>query len=189
MEEFIPEEFRISKSYFPFIVSPVTESPPRAWAEIDLSALHHNLAVARELSGKEVMAVIKAGAYGHGLEEIARSLDKCGLPFLGVANAGEARRLKKAGIQTTPYILGATLPAEREEIATNGWTPCLCSLDEMAHFNQLGAKSPISAHLALDTGMGRGGFLPHQISHVALLRRSLLFHFGRHPPKHPRWRN
>ena len=141
----------------------MTESPPRAWAEIDLSALHHNLAVARELSGKDVMAVIKAGAYGHGLEEIARSLDSCNLPFLGVANAGEARRLKKANIQTTPYILGATLPGEREEIASNNWTPCLCSLDEIAHFNRLGEGTPISAHLALDTGMGRGGFLPHQI--------------------------
>ena len=141
----------------------MTESPPRAWAEIDLSALQHNLAVARKLSGKEVMAVIKAGAYGHGLEETARALDDCGLPFLGVANAGEARRLASADIKTTPYILGATLPAERAEIAANGWTPCLCSLDEIAHFNQLGLAKPISAHLALDTGMGRGGFLPDQI--------------------------
>ena len=91
----------------------MTESPPRAWAEIDLSALIHNLAVARKLCGKEVMAVIKAGAYGHGLEETARALDDCGLPFLSVANAGEARRLTRAGIKTTPYILGATLPAER----------------------------------------------------------------------------
>ena len=107
--------------------------------------------------------MIKAGAYGHGLEETARSLDDCGLPFLGVANAGEARRLSGAGIKTTPYILGATLPEEREEIAAHGWTPCLCSLDEIAHFNQLGLSKPISAHLALDTGMGRGGFLPNQI--------------------------
>ncbi|MDB4544435.1 alanine racemase [Akkermansiaceae bacterium] len=141
----------------------MTESPPRAWAEIDLSALHHNLAVARALSGKDVMAVIKAGAYGHGLEETARALDTCDLPFLGVANAREARRLARANIKTTPYILGATLPEEREEIAANGWTPCLCSVDEIAHFNQLGLTKPISAHLALDTGMGRGGFLPDQI--------------------------
>ena len=150
----------------------MTESPPRAWAEIDLSALLHNLAVARKLCGKEVMAVIKAGAYGHGLEETARTLDGCGLPFLGVANAGEARRLARAGIKTTPYILGATLPAERAEIAASGWTPCLCSLDEIAHFNQLGRAKPISAHLALDTGMGRGGFLPDQIPEALVAIKS-----------------
>lgn len=141
----------------------MTESPPRAWAEIDLSALRRNLQLAREHSGKSVMAVIKGGAYGHGLIEVARVFDEESLPFLGVANAGEARRLFHAGIKTRPYILGATLPAEREEIAARGWTPCLCSFEEMEHFNQLGRERAIEAHLALDTGMGRGGFLPDQL--------------------------
>lgn len=141
----------------------MTVSPPRAWAEIDFSALHHNLAMIRQRADKEVMAVIKAGAYGHGLVEVARELDEEGLPFLGVANAGEARRLFNAGIKTRPYILGATLPAEREEIAARDWTPCLCSIEEMEHFNSLGRYQPVQAHLALDTGMGRGGFLPHQL--------------------------
>ena len=145
-------------------MSDITESPPRAWAEIDLSALRHNLSVARERSGKKVMTVIKAGAYGHGLVEVARALDGEALPFFGVANAGEARRLYEAGIKTTPYILGATLPAERAEIAARGWTPCLCSLEEMEHFNALGLERPVRAHLALDTGMGRGGFLPDQLA-------------------------
>ncbi|YCM44004.1 alanine racemase [Verrucomicrobiaceae bacterium 227] len=141
----------------------VTPSPPRAWAEIDFSALHHNLSVIRQRADKEIMAVVKAGAYGHGLVEVARELDKEKLPFLGVANAGEARRLFNAGIKTRPYLLGATLPAEREEIAARDWTPCLCSLDEMRHFDALGRDRPVQAHLALDTGMGRGGFLPHQL--------------------------
>ncbi len=141
----------------------MTESPPRAWAEIDLSALQHNLQVAKDQSGQNVMAVIKGGAYGHGLKKVAQVLDRENLPFLGVANAGEARRLFEAGIKTRPYILGATLPAEREEIAARGWTPCLCSFEEMEHFNQLGKTTPTEAHLALDTGMGRGGFLPEQL--------------------------
>ena len=45
-------------------------SPPRAWAEVDLSALRRNLKLAREQSGCELMVVVKAGAYGHGLEEV-----------------------------------------------------------------------------------------------------------------------
>ena len=119
------------------------ESPPRAWAEINLSALKNNLRIARERSGKNVMAVIKGGAYGHGLEEVARALDPENLPYLGVANAGEARRLDRAGIKTRPYILGATLPAEREEIAAREWTPCLCSFEEIDHFNSLGQTNPV----------------------------------------------
>jgi alanine racemase len=141
----------------------VTESPPRAWAEIDLTALRHNLKVARDRSEQEVMAVIKGGAYGHGLLEIARVLDEENLPFLGVADAGEARQLFEGGIRTRPYILGATLPSEREEIAARQWTPCLCSFQDIEHFNHLGKDSPVEAHLALDTGMGRGGFLPEQL--------------------------
>ena len=107
--------------------------------------------------------MIKAGAYGHGLIKTAKALESENPKFFGVADAGEARLLFGAGIKITPYILGATLPCEREEIAARGWTPCLCSLDEMKHFDALGSDQPISAHLALDTGMGRGGFLPYQI--------------------------
>ncbi len=112
------------------------------------------------------MAVIKADAYGHGLVPIAKALDHEKLPFFGVANAAEARQLHDAGIGTRPYILGATLPSEREEIAARAWTPCLCSFEEIDHFNRLGQHRPVSAHLALDTGMGRGGFLPAQLNAV-----------------------
>lgn len=170
---------------FPYS-SPVTSSPPRAWAEINFSALHHNLRTIRNQAQKEVMAVIKAGAYGHGLVEVARELDDGSLPFLGVANAGEARRLHHAGIKTRPYILGATLPCEREEIAARDWTPCLCSIDEMKHFDSLGKNTPIQAHLALDTGMGRGGFLPHQLNdaleHLKSCRGIQLTGIGSHLP-------
>ncbi|MDE0858915.1 MAG: alanine racemase [Akkermansiaceae bacterium] len=142
----------------------MTESPPRAWAEINFEAMRHNLRFARQQSeGQDVMVMIKAGAYGHGLIKTAKALESENPKFFGVADAGEARLLFGAGIKITPYILGATLPCEREEIAARGWTPCLCSLDEMKHFDALGSDQPISAHLALDTGMGRGGFLPHQI--------------------------
>ena len=88
-------------------------SPPRAWAEIDLAALRHNLGVARELSGCAIMAVVKAGAYGHGLEEIARTLAAEDVAFLGVANVGEARRISWTGVDTRIYLLGATWEDER----------------------------------------------------------------------------
>ena len=103
-------------------------SPPRAWAEVDLAALRKNLGVARALAGVELMAVVKAGAYGHGMEEVAIALAEEDLVFFGVANVGEARRIRHAGVTTRIYLLGATWAGEREEIVAHGWTPCLLSL-------------------------------------------------------------
>ena len=140
-------------------------SPPRAWAEVDLSALDHNLSLAASHSGQAVMAVLKAGAYGHGLIELGRYLDHKGLPFFGVANVEEARTLREAGVKTPIYLLGATLPEEREEVVQQGWVPCLSSLAEIDDFARICSKhqSNLHAHLAIDTGMGRGGFLPQQL--------------------------
>ena len=135
-------------------------SPPRAWAEINLAALRSNLEVARQAFDGELMAVVKAGAYGHGLEEIAKSLASTPLAFFGVANVGEARRIYNAGVRTRIYLLGATWSEEREEIVARGWTPCISSLDEAEHFDRLAAShgTRLRVHLAVDTGMGRGGF-------------------------------
>lgn len=140
-------------------------SPPRAWAEIDLGALQNNLAVASGVCGGALMAVVKAGAYGHGLEEIARTLAAGNIAFFGVANVGEARRIRAAGVETPIYLLGATWSEEREEIVAHGWTPCISSIDEAEHFNRLAAAAGkcLKVHLAVDTGMGRGGFVAEHL--------------------------
>jgi alanine racemase len=148
------------------VTSDVPVSPPRAWAEIDLSALKENLAVARSISGCDLMPVVKAGAYGHGLEEIARALAAENIAFFGVANVGEARRIRRAGVSTRIYLLGATWAEEREEIVAMQWTPCLSSLEEARHFDVLSAAAGVrlKVHLSVDTGMGRGGFLADELS-------------------------
>jgi alanine racemase len=135
-------------------------SPPRAWAEIDLRALKNNLEVARRASGGELMVVVKAGAYGHGLEEVARALAGQNIAFFGVANVGEARRIRNAGVEAPIYLLGPTWAAEREEIVAREWTACLSSMEEAQHFNRIAASAGkrLKVHLAVDTGMGRGGF-------------------------------
>jgi alanine racemase len=146
-------------------------SPPRAWAEINLAHLQHNLRVVRERQQGAVMAVLKAGAYGHGIEKIAAALED--LPseiaplFFGVASVIEARRLAHVGIRTRIYLLGPTCPFEREEIVAYGWTPSISSMDEAIEFDQLTQQSKrsgkLKVHLTVDTGMGRGGFLPAQL--------------------------
>ena len=143
-------------------------SPPRAWAEIDLSALRRNLAVARQSGGAEVMAVVKASAYGHGLEMVAKVFDEEEVAFLGVANVGEARRICDAGIDARIYLLGATCGDEREEIVARDWTPCLSTVEEASHLNQLAGAlgRKLKAHLAIDSGMGRGGFLIQELAEI-----------------------
>lgn len=141
-------------------------SPPRAWVEIDTAALLENLAFARKASGCGIMAVVKAGAYGHGLEVISKTLESAGVEFLGVANIGEARRIREAGVSTRIYLLGATWEKEREEIVARNITPCISSVEEAKEFNAIAKRRGvrIAVHIAVDTGMGRGGFLLESIA-------------------------
>lgn len=165
------------------------QSPPRAWAEISLAGLRHNLSVAKKRwENMAMMAVVKAGAYGHGLEQIAKVFSDENVEFLGVANVGEARRISQAGISTRIYLLGATWSAEREEITASGYTPCISSIAEADHFQAL-AKSMqknLRVHLAVDTGMGRGGFvendLPEAVKHLLTLDHLTIEGIGSHLP-------
>lgn len=153
-------EFRFSLSFMPHM------SPPRAWAEIDLGAIKHNLNIVRRAAGDvNIMPVIKAGAYGHGLEQVARCLDNEGIAFFGVANVGEARRVSLCGCRTRPYILGPAAPDEREEITISGWRCFISTLEEAEHYNSLASfyDKTLPIHVSVDTGMGRGGFLPDQL--------------------------
>lgn len=140
-------------------------SPPRAWVEIDTAAVVENLAFARRTSGCGIMAVVKAGAYGHGLEGISRTLEIAGVEFLGVANIGEARRIREAGVSSRIYLLGATWEAEREEIVARGITPCVSSIEEATEFDAIARRRGVklAVHIAVDTGMGRGGFVAEGI--------------------------
>jgi alanine racemase len=139
-------------------------SPARAWAEVNQSHFLHNLEVARTSSACKIMAVLKAGAYGHGLEQMANLLEKAEVAFFGVASVIEARRLAAIGIKRAIYLLGPTFPDERAEVVENRWIASLSSLEEAIHFNRLNqAREPLEVHLTVDTGMGRGGFLPDQV--------------------------
>ncbi len=163
-------------------------SPPRAWAEIDLRALKSNLGFAREIFPCALMAVVKAGAYGHGLEEIAKALAGENIAFFGVANVGEARRIREAGVETRIYLLGATWSEEREEIVARDWTPCISSFDEAGHFDQIAAARDkiLKVHLAVDTGMGRGGFvadhLPETLACLEQFKNLEIEGIGSHLP-------
>lgn len=135
----------------------------RTWAEVDTDAMKHNLGVVRRaLPEHKQMAIVKAEAYGHGIEGVVKALDNEPIEFFGVATPAEAMRVQQAGCRTCPFIIGPCFPAEREAIVQNGWRAALSGLAEAEHFNSLGRLygRKVNLHLSVDTGMGRAGLLP-----------------------------
>lgn len=126
--------------------------PPetRTWAEIDLSAIRDNLRVMREKIGPDsgVIAVVKADAYGHGMEAVAASLAKH-VEIFGVANLEEARRIKDLGRNI--MLFSPSLPAERKGVIEEGCIATVSSATEAREF--AGGR----INFKVDTGMGRIG--------------------------------
>ncbi|MDJ0775583.1 MAG: alanine racemase [Mastigocoleus sp. MO_167.B18] len=136
----------------------------RAWVEIDLAALSHNVQQLRQLIPKhtDLMAVVKADAYGHGAVTVAQTALKSGANWLGVATVPEGIELREAGINTPILILGATHTLEQiHAIAYWKLQPTICSPKQALVFSEtLGSidySSSIPVHIKLDTGMSRLG--------------------------------
>jgi alanine racemase len=128
----------------------------RCWAEIDRSALLHNAKIVRERIGSaEMVAVVKANAYGHGLIAVAETLaDE--VQLFGVANLEEALALRES-VSHPIIILGPALPGERSTIAERGFIPTISSFEEAEDFNRVARRSPVTINFKIDTGMGRMG--------------------------------
>ena len=130
----------------------------RCWAEIDRGALRHNAKVVRDRIGSaEMLAVVKANAYGHGLNGVAETLAEDAQLF-GVANATEAIALREV-VPHPIVILGPATPEERPIIVEHGFIPTISSLEEAEAFNRLG---PATINFKIDTGMGRMGVVEHE---------------------------
>jgi alanine racemase len=131
-------------------------------AEIDLSALGYNLDQIRNLlQGKaEILAIVKADAYGHGAGPIAHELASAGVRFFGVATAEEGIALRQAKITHPILILGGIYPGEFQKYLRNHLTPAIFDLDSAREIEKKAKKaiSPFPVHLKIDTGMTRLGF-------------------------------
>ena len=129
----------------------------RCWAEIDQSALRHNAAVVRERLGPgvELLAVVKANGYGHGMVGVAKALSQ-DAQFFGVANLEEATILRRE-VSHPLIILGPALPAERSPIAEGGFIPSVSTFEEAMEFDRVAQRAPVAINFVIDTGMGRMG--------------------------------
>ena len=129
------------------------------YVEIDLDAIRHNLRAVHEKTGTQVMAVVKADAYGHGAVQVARHIqDDCA--FFGVSSLAEATELRQAGLDKPILILGHT--------PVDGYSRAVAMDIRVAIFKYEDAlalsraaqimRKTAHIHLAVDTGMSRIGF-------------------------------
>lgn len=130
------------------------------WAEIDLKAIEYNYRQVRKLIGKgvNIMAVVKANAYGHGTVEVSNALEHAGIDYLGVATTDEAVRLRDYGIKSPILVLGSVLPDEVGVAFEKDITLTLCD-EELFGAIRRESKSggKLKVHIKIDTGMGRVG--------------------------------
>jgi len=135
--------------------------PLRCWAEIDLAALERNLRLIRASLPPHIryVAVVKADAYGHGLQHVAARLMHAGADLFGVANITEAAQIRELGPGWPILLLSPLLPGEDRFVAEYDVAATVSTADEVARLDAAAraAGRPISVHLKIDTGMGRLG--------------------------------
>jgi alanine racemase len=134
---------------------------PAARAEIvvDLAAIRHNVRVLRELTGVQMMTVVKADGYGHGMREVALAAREAGAEWIGVATIDEALALR-AGGDTGRVLCWLTVPGEDHAAAVAAdidvTAYSVAELDEIEAAVAVAGR-PARVQLKVDTGLSRGG--------------------------------
>lgn len=133
------------------------------YAEIDLSALKHNYGLIRSTIPRdtEILAVVKADAYGHGFMDISRELENLGIDAFGVAFLAEGIQLRKSGSDKPILLLGGIYPGQERKCIGFNLSTTIFSLEQAVALNQAASSGklfrPAQVHLKVDTGMGRLG--------------------------------
>jgi len=132
--------------------------------EIDLDAIGYNVrsALKRLPPGVRIIAVVKANAYGHGAEEVAREALSAGAHFLAVAHVQEGEALRRAGLDAPIVVLGPAMAEEMDKAAGLALTPAVFSQDRLWALEKAGERlcRLVDCHLKVDTGMNRIGVRP-----------------------------
>lgn len=156
----------------------VPQSYYRCWVEVDLEALRDNVAAIRRRigPGTRLIAVVKADAYGHGLQPVAGELMKAGVDAFAVATLSEALTVRHVGGSGWPVLLfGSALPFEVAKMIEQNITPTISTLEEARMFDEEARRRGVKfgVQIEVDTGMGRVGLwheeAPQRIREVAAL--------------------
>lgn len=136
-----------------------------AWIEIDLDALDHNARVLRAaLGGADVIAVVKANAYGHGAALVAPALEAAGERF-AVASVAEGAALREAGVAGSVLVLGHAFPEDAPAAVANRLALTVTDdrlADALARAALASGGGPAPVHVKVDSGMHRFGLPPRE---------------------------
>lgn len=144
--------------------------PSRAWAEVDLDAIAHNVAQLRRVAAPaEVCAVVKADGYGHGAAPVARAALAAGATWLAVAQVPEAAPLRDLGIEAPILLLSQPRPDELDDALELDLDVTVYSPDLLRTLADAARARGVAArvHLKVDTGMRRVGVEPGDALAVA----------------------
>jgi alanine racemase len=146
-------------------------------AEISLQAFRHNLESIRKYLGPQtqVMAVVKADAYGHGAVPCAQAAIKSGADYLGVAIINEGIELRESGVSGPILILAGIFPDEAEDLVTHNLETILYTQDLAKVLSKEAEKQnkTVSVHIKVDTGMNRLGVTPEKLPALLEVIRNL----------------
>ncbi|MBS5214977.1 MAG: serine racemase VanT catalytic subunit [Clostridiales bacterium] len=141
----------------------------RTWAELDLNALQQNVSKIKKIlpDSCQIMAVVKANAYGHGDVLISSHLNQMGIYSFAVATLEEAIHLRKFGIEGSILILGYTPSLYAPELMQYDLTQTVA---DFSHAQELAeTKIPIKVEIKIDTGMHRLGITPEHKKEIVSL--------------------
>jgi len=143
-----------------------------SWVEINLGAIQNNIHYIHNRSNVQIMAVVKANAYGHGMVPVTRAAIKGGATWCGVARLEEALDFRQAGIECPLLLLGYTPPDRYVDAITKLVSITVWSQEQIDIAEQVSMQTGIKArvHLKVDTGMSRLGA---QVEDAILLARNL----------------
>ena len=136
-------------------------------ARVDLNALRHNLAAIQQYLGSEpgrtppgIIAVVKANAYGHGADRVARALEEAGATMLACADIEEGIVLREAGVRVPVLVFGALSVSDLDGLFEHSLTPTISTpgAAKAVHAAAVKRRAAIGYHLKIDTGMNRLGF-------------------------------
>ena len=142
----------------------------RTWAEVYLDRAVHNLNEIKCHTGKEIIAVVKADAYGHGAVEMARLFESMHVAYLAVACVQEGAELRENGIKAPILVLGTIAPQDVLEALKLDLTITAYSLDSAKMISKTAQKYGKTAriHVKIDTGMSRIGFRFDEFEEVSM---------------------
>jgi alanine racemase len=129
------------------------------WVEVDLEAIRHNVRVLKP-GNAQLMAVVKADAYGHGDVAVARAALEGGASWIGVALVEEGLRLRDAGIEAPILVMSEFPPGSEGAAIAAGLTPSLYSDAALERLSAAVAGRDVGVHVKVDTGMHRVGVYP-----------------------------